>query len=136
MKESEDRYIDIDVLLQRRRKTEKKREENIRRRRISFFMEEKKNREGKGGKYLDKIPSNTVKDIEKSQSRDFYQFLEGFGIGFGEFSLGQKVSVLVSENSVSENKSWFGKIWYRKQVSVSVSVKILVSSFSVLYCAV
>ena len=48
-----------------------------------FFPEEKKNREGKEGKYLEKISPKIVKDIEKSrfrsQSRDFCQFLEGFG---------------------------------------------------------
>ena len=60
-----------------------------------FFLEEKKNREG--GKYF----SKNVKDIEKSRfwswSRDFCQFLEGFGIGFGEFGLRKKVSVSVLE---------------------------------------
>ena len=71
---------------------------------------------------------------------------EGIGIGFGEFGLGKKVSVLVSENLVSEKKCLFRfrKLWSqkksrglgfakfanRKKVSVSVSVKILVASFS------
>ena len=77
------------------------------------------NREGKGGKYLEKISPKSVKDIEMSwfwsRSRDFCQFLEGFGIGFGEFGLGKKVSVLVSENLVSEKKSQFQKIGYRKK---------------------
>ena len=59
-----------------------------------FFLEEKKNREGKEGKYLEKISLKIVKDIEKSWfwswSGDFCQFLEGFGIDFGEFGLGKK----------------------------------------------
>ena len=112
-------------------------------------MEENKSREGKGGKYLEKISPKICKDIGKSlfRSRDFGQFLEGFGIGFGEFGLGKKslgfsfgefglgkkVSVLVSENLVWEKSLGFsfGKIGIGKKVSVSVSVKILVSSFSV-----
>ena len=55
---------------------------------------------------MEKISPKIVKDIEKSRfwSRNFCQFLEGFGIGFGEFGLGKKVSVLVSENLVSEKK--------------------------------
>ena len=61
MEESKD--VDIDVLFRRRRKTEKKKEEDILRRKISFFLEEKKNREGKGGKYLEKISPKIVKDI-------------------------------------------------------------------------
>ena len=48
----------------------------------------KKNREGKGGKYLEKISPKIVKNIEKSRSRDFCQSQEGFGFGFGEFCLG------------------------------------------------
>ena len=94
----------------RKRKPEKEKEENIWRRR--------------------------PKDIEKSRfrSRDFCQFLEGFGFGFGEFGLEKKslfwfrkilsqkkVSVLVSENMVSETKYWFRfrKIWSLKKVSFS-----------------
>ena len=110
----------------RRNRTEKKKEGNIRRRRISFYLKEKKNREGKGGKYLGMICPKIVKSIEKSRfrsrSRDFCQFLKGFGIGFGEFGLGKKVSVLISENlvlekkaSVSENKgSGFQAAWPQK----------------------
>ena len=57
---------------------------------------------------------------------------KSLGFGFRKFGIGKKVSVSVSENLVSEKKSRyrFRKIWYRKKVSVSVSVKILVSSFS------
>ena len=81
-----------------------------------------------------KISPKIVKDIEKSwfwsRSQDFCQFLEGFGIGFGEFGLGKKVSVSVSENLVSEKSLGFGKFGIGKKVLVSVSVKILVSSFS------
>ena len=66
---------------------------------------------------------------------------EGIGIGFGEFGLGKKVSVLVSENLVSEKKCLFrfrklwsqkkslgfglGKILSRKKVSVSVSENLV-----------
>ena len=46
------------VFLWRRLKTEKK---------IYFFAVKKKNREGKGGKYLEKISPKSVKDIEKSR---------------------------------------------------------------------
>ena len=112
---------------------------------------------------MEKITPKICKDIEKSwfrsRSRDFCQFLEGFGIGFGKFGLRKKsrfwfrkiwsrkkVLVSVSENLVSDKKYRFRfrKIWSRKKsfgfgfgkfgigkkVSVSVSVKILVSSFS------
>ena len=51
-------------------------------------------------------------------------------LGFETFAKSLRVSV--SENLVSEKSLGFGfeKIWSRKKVSVSVSVKILVSSFS------
>ena len=56
---------------------------------MSFSLEEMKNRKGKGGTYLEKISPKIVKDIEKSRfwsrSRDFCQFLGGFGVGFREF---------------------------------------------------
>ena len=111
MEESKDCNIDIDVdVLFRRMK------ENIWRRRISFFWRKRKPEE-KGGN----IWKRYLKDIEKSQfrfqSRDFCQFLEGFGISFGEFGLGKKVSVLVLENLVSEKKSRFRfqRIWSRKK---------------------
>ena len=97
---------------------------------------------------MEKISPKIVKDIKKSQfrsrSRNFCQFLQGFGISFGEFGLGKKVSFLILENVVSEKKSRFRRIWSKKKslgfgfeklgigrkVSVSASVKILVSSFS------
>ena len=52
--------------------------------------------------------------------------------GFGKFAFGkksrfrknlvsEKVSVLVTENLVSEKSLGFGKIWYRKKVSVLVT---------------
>ena len=70
---------------------------------------------------MEKISLKIVKDIEKSRSRDFCQFLEGFGISFGEFVLGKKVSVLVLENLVSEKSLGFGfgGFGLRKKVSVS-----------------
>ena len=45
---------------------------------------------------------------------------EGIGIGFGEFGLGKKVSVLVSENFVTEKSVCFGFGNYglRKKVAV------------------
>ena len=89
----------------------------------------------------------------RSRSRDFCQIVEGFGFGFENFGFGKKsrfrfrkslVSVSVSENLVSEEKYrfrfrknlvsekslGFGKFGVVKKISVSVSVKILVSSFS------
>ena len=93
MEESKDAFVNVDVLFQMRRKRRK-----IFGKGEYLFLEEKKNREGKGGKYLWKISPKIVKDIEKSwfrfrsrsRSRDFCQFLEGYGIGFGEFGLGKK----------------------------------------------
>ena len=68
---------------------------------------------------MEKIFPKIVKDIEKSRfrswSRDTCQFLDGFG----EFGLRKKISVLVSENLVSDKKSrfWFrSKFWYRHSV--------------------
>ena len=71
----------------------------------------------------------------------------GFGLGLETFAKFLMISVSVSKNLVSEKKYRFRfrKIWYGKRslgigfrkfgivkkVSVSVSVKILVSSFSV-----
>ena len=70
----------------------------------------------------------------------------GFGLGLETFANFLRVSVSVSENVVSEKKYrfrfrknlvsekslgfGFGKFGIVKKVSVSVSVKILVSSFS------
>ena len=65
--------------------------------------------------------------------RDFCQFFKGFGLGFGEFGFGKKVSVSVSENLASEKKSQFWRIWSRKKVSVSenlVSKKKVLVLFS------
>ena len=99
------------------------------------------------------IPLHIQKSWFRSRSQDFCQSLEGFGFrefglrknfgfGFLKFGLGKKVPV--SENLVSEKKYrfWFWKIWSQqkslgfgkfgigKKVSVSLSVKILVLSFS------
>ena len=91
----------IQAFFWRKRKPEKEKEENIWRR--------------------------SLKDNEKSRfrSRDFCQFLEGFGIGFGEFGLGKKVSV--SENLVSEKSLGigFGIFGIGKKVSVSVSENLV-----------
>ena len=100
---------------------------------------------------MERIFPKIVKDIEKtrfwSRSQDFCQFLEGFGIGFGEFGLGKKrIGFRFGEFGLRKKywfrfrKIWsweksigfgFGKFGIGKKVSVSVSVKILVTSFSV-----
>ena len=56
----------------------------------------------------------------------------GFGLGLETFANFWRVSVLVSENLVLEKSLGFGfgKFGLGKKVSVSVSLKILVSSFS------
>ena len=54
----------------------------------------------------------------------------GLGLGLETFAKFLRVSVLVSKNLVSEKSLGFGKFGIVKKVSVSVSVKILVSSFS------
>ena len=54
----------------------------------------------------------------------------GLGLGLETFAKFLRVSVSVSKNLVSEKNSRFGKFGIVKKVSVSVSVKILVSSFS------
>ena len=78
---------------------------------------------------MEKISPKIVKDIQKSRFRDFCQFLEGFSFGefglgkkslsfaFGKYGLEKKVSVSVSENLVSEEKSWFRfrKFCYQKK---------------------
>ena len=68
--------------------------------------------------FCSQVPNFISKDVEKSRfrsrSRDFCQIFEGFGFGSGQFGLGKKVSVSVSENLVSGKKSRFRKIWYRK----------------------
>ena len=110
--------IDIDILVRRRRKRRKICGEGE----YLFFWRKRKPEKEKEGN----IWRRSLKDIEKSRfrfrSRNFCQFLEGFGIGFGEFGLRKKVSVLVLENLVSEKKSRFRfrRIWSRKKVSVSV----------------
>ena len=91
--------IDIDVLFWRRRKRRKTFEkENI------LFSGGKPEKEKE-----ENIWRRSLKDIAKSRfwfrSRDFCQFLEGFGIGFGEFGLGKK--------SLGFR---FGKIWSWKKV--------------------
>ena len=56
-----------------------------------------------------------------------------FGFGFGQFGLRKKSRYWFQKNLVSEKclGFGFGKFGIVKKVSVSVSVKILVSSFSV-----
>jgi len=67
-----------------------------------------------------------VNDVEKS--RDFCQIFESFG--FGQFGLGKKGSVSISEKFGLGKSLSFGKFGIAKKVSVSVSIKILVLSFS------
>ena len=69
-----------------------------------------------------RISPKIVKDIEKSRSRDFCQFLEGFGISFREFGLAKK-SRFCFQNIWSWKKSigsGFGEFGLEKRVSVSV----------------
>ena len=49
-------------------------------------------------------------------------FVTEKSLSFGEFGLGKRVSVLVSENlaSVKKSRVWFQKIWSWKKVAVSV----------------
>ena len=56
----------------------------------------------------------------------------GHGLGLGTFANFWRVTVSASENLVSEKSLGFGfgKFVIGKKVSVSVTVKILVSSFS------
>ena len=98
MEESKVCYADADALFRRRRKRRK-----IFGEREYLFLKENKNREGKGGKYLEKIFPKIVKDIEKyrfwSLSREGggYQFRriwsqeKSIDFSFGEFALGKKV---------------------------------------------
>ena len=78
-----------------------------------------------------------VKNVEKSQfwsrSRGFCQIFYDFGFGFKKFGIGKKYRFRFRKNLVSEKSLGFGfgKFGIVKKVSVSVSVKILVSSFSV-----
>ena len=93
---------------------------------------------------MEKISPKICNDIEKSRfrsrSQDFCQFLEGFGIGFGEFGLGKKVlvsvsenlvskKVSVSENLVSEKTSHFQIIWSRQKALVSENLVLKKSQF-------
>ena len=55
---------------------------------------------------------------------------KSLGFGFGKFGLGRKVSVSKKFGLGKKSRYRFRKIWYCKKVSVSVLVKILVSSFS------
>ena len=75
---------------------------------------------------MEKIfPKIVVKDIEKSwfwsRSRDFCQFLEGFGIGFGEFGLRIKSRFWFRKICFRKKKYHFRfwRIWSQKKVSVS-----------------
>ena len=52
-----------------------------------FFSRGDEKQRKKRRKYLEKISPKIVKDIKKSRSRDFCQFLLGFDIRFGEFVL-------------------------------------------------
>ena len=75
-----------------------------------FFLGDKKNREGKGGIYMEKISPQIVKDIKKSQFRSWSRAFANFW----------RVSVSVSKNLVLEKSLGFGKFGLGKKVSVSV----------------
>ena len=71
---------------------------------------------------------NTFKSLGLGLSLETYDiFFESLGIGIEKFGLEKKVSVLVSENLVSEKKSRYRsrKIWSRKKVLVLVSEKFV-----------
>ena len=146
MKESKDCNIDIDidVLFRRRRKRRKIFGEGE-----YLFSGGKENQRRKRRKIFGEDLSRILRSLGfgfclSLGLHTFAIFWGVFGIRFGEFGLGKKVSFLVLENLVSEKKSrfQFQRIWTRKKslsfgkmgigrkASVSVSVKILVSSFS------
>ena len=64
---------------------------------------------------MSSLPSLLLLQSVTSRSRDFCQFSSSLGIGIGKFSLGKKVSVSVSKNLVSEEKSRYRyrQIWSR-----------------------
>ena len=90
-------------------------------------------RKKKNAEKLKKITSELTPNLAfshhqsvTSQSRDFCQFFSSLGISIRKFGLEKKVSVSVSENLVSEKKSWYRhwKIWsLKKSISISISIK-------------
>ena len=60
----------------------------------------------------------------------FQKMLRSLGLGLGLETFAKFLRVSVSKNLVSEKSLGFGKFGIVKKVSVSVLVKILVSSFS------
>ena len=113
-----------------------------------FFPGGEEKKEGKGGKDLSKNCQGYWEvSVLVAVSRLFPIFVgfcfwfrriwswkKSLIFGFGKFGLGKKVSVSVLENLVSGKKSWFRfqtTLFREKKVSVSVSLKILVLSFSV-----
>ena len=75
------------------------------------------------------VSKNLVSE-KKSRFRKNLVSEKSLGFGFGKFGLGRKVSVSEKFGLGKKSRFRFRKIWYRKKISVSVSVKILVSSFS------
>ena len=116
MEETKDCYVDIDVLFRRRRKRRK----IFRKGEYLFFWRRIKTEKEK------------EENIWRRSLQKFATILRslGFGLGLETFANFWKVSVLVSESLVSEKSFGFGRFGIGKKVPVSVSVKILVSSFS------
>ena len=100
--------IDIDVLLRRRRKRRKIFGEGE-----YLFSGGKENQRRKRKTLFGEVLSRIFRSL-------------GFGTGFETFVNFWRASVSVPENLVLEKR-----LGFRKQVSVSVLVKFLVSSFSV-----
>ena len=121
MEESNDCYVDVDVLFRRRRKTEKKGKKIFGEGEYLFFWRRIKTEKEK------------EENIWRQSLQKFAWILRSLGFGFETFAIFWRVSVSVSEILVSEKKSWFrfrriwsqiksigfGKFGVRKKVSVS-----------------
>ena len=128
MEESKDCIVDIiiDILFRRKRKKGKYLgKENI------FFSGRKENHRRKRRKIFGEDLWRILRSFGFGL-QTFPNFLEGFDIGFREFGLGEKspfwfwriwsrkkISVSVSENLVSEKKSWFR---FRKNLTLEKSL--------------
>ena len=105
------------IFFWRRRKTEKEKDENIWRRSLQK---------------LSRILRSLGFGLSLETVANFwyrYRFWriwsreKSIGFGFGEFGFGKKVSVLVSENLVSEKKS---RYWFQSKFSFSFSDYVMV----------
>ena len=137
MEESKDCNVDsdIDVLFQRRRK----------RRKIFggeyLFSGGKENQRKKRRKICGEDLSRTLRSLGfgefglEEKSRFWFWRIwsrkKSLGFGFVKFGLGNKVSVSVSENLVSEKSFGFGKFGLEKKVSISENLVSEKKSISV-----